>query len=125
MTSNEFREILAMVIFDRWKGIIEPGPYLCNRLAIVKGHVIKHYDIKYSRFITSYGWWIERKSAMDLMGPKCYICKKRKAYDVHHVTYQFGWTPYFIRDYDEHENETPVLIPLCRVCHAKQHHGRE
>jgi hypothetical protein len=124
MTESEWRKILWMsLIDDGWKGIIEPGPYTCNRLAIALGHKPQHYDIKYINFLRCYGWWIHRKGVMDLIGPKCYICKKKKATDAHHITYEFGWTPYFISDYDENGNDTPPIIPVCKICHAKTHMG--
>jgi hypothetical protein len=92
-------------------------PFHQNKL-IMAAHndiISPYYMGNYTDFLKTKQWRKLRDFVMDLWEYRCIVCKKRKAIDVHHRTYQFGWLPEF-------EATPPYpLWPLCRVCHMIEH----
>jgi len=113
--------------YDQWlknmdliSDSVSPGPYWHNRFHLAIGGKIKHFDMPYSEFLKTEEWKETRNEVM-VLGPKCWLCKKRKAIEVHHQTYEFGWIPYLLCDMDHRGYATPPLIPICKMCHTEIH----
>ena len=95
---------------------VGPGPFRINRssLAARNGIISPFFTGTYEEFLKTEKWRKERGDIMEIFESRCLICRKRKAIHVHHQTYQFGWLP-IIGD------DPPPLIPVCKICHIKQH----
>lgn len=63
-------------------------------------------------YLKSEDWKNLRASvlASEVFDHRCFVCRRRKKLDVHHVRYNNLW-----------DVSTADLIPLCRLCHSRVH----
>lgn len=121
---DDFDRDIKYTLDELRKIEVGPGPYHQNRLELAhhNGIISPFYMGEYDEFLKTKEWRETRDDVMDILGPRCYVCKERKANHVHHETYKFGWLP-FAFDMDCPKGwKTPTLIPICKTCHWFEHH---
>lgn len=72
---------------------------------------------EYQKALKSPKWKTKRKKILERDNYTCTKCDSKKSLHVHHTYYLIGKMPWEVPD--------GCLITLCKVCHEKEHKGKD